>query len=105
MRRMEARATGLTPGTRASVQLLTYKADGVLLPDACLLGNDGHAATVFVLPKDGPAKALKVSLTASGSEGTVSTDEALNGQTIACGGADVLTRLGLGVPFQLVKGN
>jgi len=105
MRRMEARATGLTPGTRASVQLLTYKADGVLLPDACLLGNDGHAATVFVLPKDGPAKALKVNLTASGSEGTVSTDEALSGQTIACGGADVLTRLGLGVPFQLVKGN
>lgn len=105
MRRYEARATGLTPGTRASVQLLTYKADGVLLPDACLLGNDGHAATVFQLPKNGPAKPIKVTLLATGSEGSVSQDEALNGLTIACGGADVLTRLALGVPFQLARGN
>ncbi|OIP19913.1 MAG: hypothetical protein CO105_03915 [Comamonadaceae bacterium CG_4_9_14_3_um_filter_60_33] len=105
MRRYEARATGLTPGTRASVELITYQADGVLLPDACLLGNDGQTATVFVLPKDGPAKPLKVSLQASGLEGAASTDEALNGQTIACGGADVLTRLQLGVPFQIAKGN
>lgn len=104
MRRYEARATGLTPGTRASVQLLTYKADGVLLPDACLLGNDGHVATVFALPASGPAKPIKVSLLATGSEGSVSQDESLNGLTIACGGADVLTRLGLGVPFQLAKG-
>lgn len=105
MRRYEARTTGLTPGTRTSVQLLTFKADGVLLPDACLLGNDGHTATVFQLPKDGPAKPLKVALQATGSEGSVSLNEALNGLTIACGGADVLTRLALGVPFQLAKGN
>lgn len=105
MRRYEARATGLTPGTRVSVQLLTYKADGVLLPDACMLGNDGQTATVFVLSQDGPAKPLPVKLLASGSEGSVSTDEALNGKTIACGGADVLTRLGLGVPFQIARGN
>lgn len=105
MRRYEARATGLTPGTRANVELITYKASGVLLPDACLLGNDGHSATVFTLPKDGPAKPLKVSLQASGREGAASTDAALNGKTIACGGADVLTRLQLGVPFQIAKGN
>ncbi|MDR3368910.1 biotin/lipoyl-binding protein [Rhodoferax sp.] len=105
MHRYEARANGLTPGTRVSVQLLTFKAEGVLLPDACLLGNDGHTATVFQLPKDGPAKPLKVSLQAAGSEGSVSLDASLRGQTVACGGADVLTRLSLGVPFQLAKGH
>ena len=104
MRRYEARATGLTPGTRASVELVTYQGDGVLLPDACLLGNDGHSATVFILPDKALATPHKVSLKASGREGAVSTDAALHGQTIACGGADVLTRLGLGVPFQIAKG-
>ena len=105
MRRFEARARGLIPGTRIEVKLLTFDAEGFLLPDACLLNNDGRNATVFQLPQTGPAKPLKVELAASGSEGVASLDARLSGITIACGGPDVLTRLILGVPFNASRGS
>ena len=104
MRRYEARAEGLTPGTRVPVSLVTFSGEGVFLPDTCLLNNDGHSATIFQLAEGGPAKPLTVELAASGSEGAASTDTRLNGTSIACGGPDVLTRLILGVPFKTTKG-
>lgn len=104
LRRYEARAEGLTPGTRVPVSLVTFSGEGVFLPDTCLLNNDGHSATIFQLAEGGPAKPLTVELAASGSEGAASTDTRLNGTSIACGGPDVLTRLILGVPFKTTKG-
>ncbi|BAN36894.1 RND efflux system membrane fusion protein (plasmid) [Sulfuricella denitrificans skB26] len=104
MRRYEARADGLTPGSRVSVKLVTFSGQGVFLPDTCLLNNDGHSATIFQLAQSGPARPLTVELAASGSEGVASTDARLNGATIACGGPDVLTRLILGTPFKITKG-
>lgn len=100
LRRYEARATGLLPGSRVPVQAITYQGPGVLLPDACVLGDNGQTATVFVLQEGGRAQALTVALQASGTEGSVSTDESLQGHSIACGGADVLSRLDAGVPWQ-----
>lgn len=104
LRRYEARAEGLTPGTRVPVSLVTFSGEGVFLPDTCLLNNDGHSATIFQLAEGGPAQPLTVELAASGSEGAASTDTRLNGTSIACGGPDVLTRLILGVPFKTTKG-
>lgn len=105
MRRYEARFNGLTPGTRVPVKLLTFDAEGVFLPETCLLNNDGLSATVFQLPPSGQAKPIKINLVASGSEGVASLDRRLNNIKIACGGSDVLTRLHLGVPFTTVQGD
>jgi multidrug resistance efflux pump len=104
LRRYEARASQLVPGTRQSVQLLVFDASAVLLPDACLLNNNGQTATVFQLDAKGAAQPLKVALAAAGTQGAASTDARLNGIRIACGGADVLTRLALGAPFVAAKG-
>ncbi|OIN94506.1 MAG: hypothetical protein AUJ20_00345 [Comamonadaceae bacterium CG1_02_60_18] len=100
LRRFEARASGLLPGSRTPVQVITYQGQGILLPDACVLGSNGQTAAVFLLQDGGRAQALAVALQASGTEGAVSTDEGLKGRTIACGGADVLSRLAAGVPWQ-----
>lgn len=105
MRRYEARLDGLTPGSRVPVELLTFDAEGVFLPEGCLLNNDGHKATVFQLTQNNVAKPITVELAASGRQGAASLDARLNGISIGCGGPDVLTRLILGVPFHSVKGS
>jgi multidrug efflux pump subunit AcrA (membrane-fusion protein) len=107
LRRFEARASNgqFTPGTRVEGKLAIFEsARAVLLPAHCLLNDDGHTATVVVIkmPEGGSRNAIEVrhvTLAAVGEEGAVTSDVALGGASVACGGPDALSRLLGGVPF------
>ncbi len=94
----------LQPGSRASARLEVFRADAaVLLPRACLLGDEGGRAAVLLLTEPGKAKRLEVAVTAHGEEGVASTDTALIGARIACASPDILTRLLAGAPYVVGK--
>lgn len=106
LRRFEARTAegGLLPGARIEAQVVIFQSEGaVFLPRQCLLGDDGHAATVLRL-KDDKVEPQRVVLAASGDEGAATLDISLAQQRIACASPDILTRLAAGVPFKLSTG-
>lgn len=106
-RRWEARVDGLMPGAKVAVDLLTFFGAGVFLPGQCMLSNDGHHASVIILPVDGrgPAHAQRVELLASGIEGAAAQPAGLVGAQIACASPDVLTRLAGGTPYRIAGRN
>lgn len=103
MRRFEARARDLTPGSRVPVEVVVFRGRAVFLPDDCLLGGETDRATVLK-PLQDKAQAVALRLAASGSEGAASTDAGLDGSRILCGSADALMRLAAGAPSQLAPG-
>jgi len=105
MARFEAKSkAAMQPGSRASARLEVFKADAaVLLPRACLLGDDGGRASVLKLLDQGKVQRLDVSVAAQGEEGVASTDAALAGARVACASPDILTRLLAGAPYVVGK--
>ncbi len=105
MARFEAKSkASLQPGTRASARLEVFKADAaVLLPRACLLGDDGGRASVLKLLDQGKVQRLDVAIAAQGEEGVASSDANLAGARIACASPDILTRLLAGAPYVVGK--
>jgi multidrug efflux pump subunit AcrA (membrane-fusion protein) len=101
MARFEAKSkASLQPGTRVSARLEVFRSDAaVLLPRACLLGDDGGRASVLKLLDQGKVQRLEVAVTAQGEEGVASTDENLIGARVACASPDILTRLLAGAPY------
>lgn len=103
LRRFEARTSegGFLPGARIEAQVVVFQAEGaVFLPRQCLLGDDGHTASVLRIQGD-KIVAQRVTLAASGEEGAATLDIGLALQQIACASPDILTRLAAGVPFKL----
>lgn len=106
LRRFEARTSegGFLPGARIEAQVVVFQSEqAVFLPRLCLLGDDGHVATVLRL-KDDKIEPQRVTLAASGEEGAATLDTSLAQQRIACASPDILTRLAAGVPFKLSTG-
>lgn len=105
MARFEAKSkANLQPGSRASARLEVFKADAaVLLPRACLLGDDGGRASVLKLLDQGKVQRLDVVIAAQGEEGVASSDANLTGARIACASPDILTRLLAGAPYVVGK--
>lgn len=105
MARFEAKSReALQPGTRASARLEVFRADtAVLLPRACLLGDDGGRASVLKLLDQGKVQRLDVAVAAQGEEGVASIDANLIGARIACASPDILTRLLAGAPYVVGK--
>jgi hypothetical protein len=101
MARFEAKSrAALQPGSRASARLEVFRADSaVLLPRACLLGDEGGRASVLKLLDQGKVQRLDVAIAAQGEEGVASTDTNLIGTRIACASPDILTRLLAGAPY------
>lgn len=101
MARFEAKSkASLQPGTRVSARLQVFRSDSaVLLPRACLLGDDGARASVLKLLDQGKVQRLDVAITAQGEEGVASHDQALVGARVACASPDILTRLLAGAPY------
>jgi len=101
MSRFEAKSrAALQPGTRASARLEVFRADSaVLLPRACLLGDEGGRASVLKLLDQGKVQRLDVAVAAQGEEGVASSDTNLIGARIACASPDILTRLLAGAPY------
>lgn len=101
MARFEAKSrAALQPGTRASARLEVFRADSaVLLPRACLLGDEGNHAAVLKLLDQGKVQRLDVAVAAHGEEGVASTDVNLAGVRVACASPDILTRLLAGAPY------
>jgi len=101
MARFEAKShAALQPGSRASARLEIFRADtAVLLPRACLLGDDGQHAAVLKLLDGGRVARLDVAVAASGEEGVASSDTTLAGARVACASPDILTRLLAGAPY------
>jgi len=94
----------LQPGIRASARLEVFRADSaVLLPRACLLGDEGGRASVLKLLDQGRVQRLDVAVAAQGEEGVASTDANLIGARIACASPDILTRLLAGAPYSIGK--
>lgn len=105
MARFEAKSrAALQPGSRASARLEVFRADAaVLLPRACLLGDDGGRASVLKLLDQGKVQRLEVAIAAQGEEGVASSDANLDGARIACASPDILTRLLAGAPYVVGK--
>lgn len=105
MARFEAKSKAtLQPGSRASARLEVFRAEkAVLLPRACLLGDDGQHAAVLKLLEGGRVARQDVAVAASGEEGVASTDANLGGARIACASPDILTRLLAGAPYIVGK--
>jgi biotin carboxyl carrier protein len=105
MARFEAKSrAALQPGTRASARLEVFRADSaVLLPRACLLGDDGGRAAVLKLLDQGRVQRLDLAVAAQGEEGVASTDANLVGARIACASPDILTRLLAGAHYVVGK--
>jgi biotin carboxyl carrier protein len=105
MARFEAKSkAALQPGTRASARLEVFRADSaVLLPRACLLGDDGGRAAVLKLLDQGRVQRLDVAVAAQGEEGVASSDANLAGARVACASPDILTRLLAGAPYVTSK--
>lgn len=105
MARFEAKTrAALQPGTRASARLEVFRADSaILLPRACLLGDDGGRAAVLKLLDQGRVQRLEVAIAAQGEEGVASADANLVGARIACASPDILTRLQAGAPYVTSK--
>ncbi len=103
MRRYEAHApSGFVPGSRINVQVVIAKTDqAVLLPEQCLLDDDGKSATVLHLKDKAHIESLRVLLSGEGDEGATTTDAHLFGVSLACASPDILTRLKAGAPFQI----
>lgn len=104
LRRYEARsAGGFVPGTRVDARVVVFQnPQAVLLPRSCMFNGDGHKATVLRLEEqDKKLEALVVELAAEGEEGAATLDTRLDKQRVACAGADILTRLSAGAPFQV----
>ena len=101
MARFEARSkAALKPGTRVSARLEVFHSDSaVLLPRACLLGDDGSGAAVLKLLDQGRVQRLDVAVAAQGEEGVASTDADLVDALVACASPDILTRLLAGAPY------
>ena len=101
MARFEARSkAALKPGTRVSARLEVFHSDSaVLLPRACLLGDDGSGAAVLKLLDQGQVQRLEVAVAAQGEEGVASTDADLVDALVACASPDILTRLLAGAPY------
>ncbi len=94
----------LQPGTRASARLEVFRADSaVLLPRACLLGDDGGRASVLKLLDQGRVQRLDMAVAAQGEEGVASSDTNLISARIACASPDILTRLLAGAPYVVGK--
>lgn len=90
----------LQPGSRISARLEVFRADAaMLLPRACLLGDEGGHAAVLKLLDQGRVQRLEVAVAAQGEEGVASTDANLTGARIACASPDILTRLLAGAPY------
>ena len=105
MARFEAKSrAAMQPGTHASARLEVFRADSaVLLPRACLLGDEGGRAAVLKLLDQGRVQRLDVAVAAQGEEGVASTDTNLVGARIACASPDILTRLLAGAPYVVGK--
>jgi multidrug efflux pump subunit AcrA (membrane-fusion protein) len=105
MARFEAKSkAAMQPGSRASARLEVFKADAtVLLPRACLLGDDGGRASVLKLLDQGKVQRLDVAVAAQGEEGVASSNANLIGARIACASPDILTRLLAGAPYVVGK--
>jgi len=105
MARFEAKSSAaFQPGTRATGRLEVFRADSaVLLPRACLLGDDGGRATVLKLLDQNRVQRLEVAVAAQGEEGVASQDTNLVGAHIACASPDILTRLLAGAPYVVGK--
>ena len=105
MARFEAKShVALQPGTRTSARLEVFRADAaVLLPRACLLGDDDGRASVLKLLDQGRIQRLDVAIAAQGEEGVASSDAKLVGARIACASPDILTRLLAGAPYVVGK--
>lgn len=105
MARFEAKSrAALLPGARVPARLEVFRADSaVLLPRACLLGDDGGRASVLQLLDQGKVQRLDVDVAARGEEGVASTDAKLVGARIACASPDILTRLLAGAPYVIGK--
>jgi len=105
MARFEAKSrAAFQPGTRATGRLEVFQADSaVLLPRACLLGDEGSQATVLKLLDQNRVQRLEVAVAAQGEEGVASQDTNLVGIHIACASPDILTRLLAGAPYVVGK--
>lgn len=102
MRRFEARSgESLLPGARVEAQVEVFRsAKALFVPHRCLLGSDGHGATLLKW-QDGKAAAQRVTLAASGEEGVAVPDGDLARQRVLCASPDILARLAAGAPFTL----
>lgn len=103
LRRWEARADGLMPGSKANVEIVTFDKKGVFIPGDCMLNNDGKRADLVRLPPDdkGVATVQTIELLATGVQGAVATPAGLVGLHVACASPDVLNRLAGGAPYHL----
>lgn len=100
MARYEARGKlGLLPGARIDAALEVYRAEaGILVPRACLAGDDGHTARLLRVD-GGKARVVNAALAGQGAEGVALADAALAGAMVICASPDILARVQAGAPF------
>lgn len=103
LRRWETRASGLMPGSKIDVDLITFAGQGIFIPGECMLNNDGQHADLVRLPASGkgPAQVQTVNLLATGIQGVVAVPVGLAGVHIACASPDILNRLAGGTPYNI----
>lgn len=104
MARFEARAParlGLLPGARVDARLEVYRREaGLLVPRACLLGDDGRTARLLRFAA-GKVAVAQAAIAAQGEEGVALAEDSLAGATLLCASPDILTRVQAGAPVRV----
>ena len=103
LRRWEARVSGLMPGSKIDVNVISFAGKGVFIPGDCMLNNNGRRADLVRLPVNGTGKATvqSIGLLATGTQGAVAAPENLADMHVACASSDVLSRLAGGTPYNV----
>ncbi len=101
MARYEARSMAtLLPGTKVDAALEVYRSEsGIVVPRACLLGDDGHTARLIRVD-GGKVRAVSAAITAQGEEGVALADNRLAGVNVVCASPDILARVQAGAPVR-----
>ena len=88
----------LTSGDRVEVDVITYKAKGILLPFDALLNRDGKSYVLVV--KGNSAEAKEVHILESAEQGVIVSDE-FNGEQIVVAKPDILLKLTSGYALEI----
>ena len=101
MSRFEARSrASLLPGTKVDAALEVYRSEsGIVVPRACLLGDDGHNAQLLRLD-GGKVRAVSAAIAAAGEEGVALVDNSLGSVNVVCASPDILARVQAGAPVR-----